>query len=179
LSRRLRRLVLLLAVCLGPAACADALSPMADGMTWRHFLGAEDVKLFCTDGAPDRYRMIFHDRTAPDRTTAPRLRLIEVLEDQADGGALVRGRVLTPADMAQTKAGDDYSDWLGAFASYRLTPLQFATLAHRLENSGAFETPEFGRGRPPNAAKALVGGCRAGAWFFNAFEDPTAAGELI
>lgn len=170
---RLRRFFVL-GACLAQAACADALSPMADGLTWRHFLGAEDVKLFCTDGAPDRYRMIFHDRSA-----APRLRLIEVLEDQTEGGALVRGRTLTPADMAQTKAGDDYSDWLGTFASYRLTPLQFAGLAHRLEKSGAFETPEFGRGRPPNATKALIGGCRAGAWFFNVFEDPVAAGELI
>ena len=175
---RLRALVLL-AACWGLGGCADGLSPLAGGMTWSHFLAAEDLKLFCDDGAPDRYRMIFHDRAGADSASGSRLRLIEVEEDRAEGGAAVRGRTLTPADMAQTSVRDDYSDWLGTFASYRLTPLQFATLAHRLEKSGAFEAPEFGRRRPPNAAKALIGGCRAGAWFFNVFEDPAAAGELI
>ena len=164
-------------LALSLAACADGLSPVASGMTWSHFLGAEDLRIVCDDGAPDRYRMVFHDRRSGGGEA--RLRLIEVLEDQEDGGAAVRGRVLTPADMAQTKVGDAYSDWRGTFASHQLTPLQFATLAHRLEKSGVFETPEFGRGRPPNATKSLIGGCRAGQWFFNVFEDPSAAGELI
>ena len=170
-----RAVAVVAVLCL--TACADGLSPAASGLTWTHFLGAEDLRLVCDEGAPDRYRMIFHDRRSDGGEA--RLRLIEVLEDQEEGGAWVRGRTLTPADMAQTKAGDDYSDWRGAFASHQLTPLQFATLAHRLENSGAFEAQEFGRARPPNAAKLLIGGCRAGRWFFNAFEDPKAAGELI
>lgn len=155
------------------SGCADGLGPVATGMNWGHYLGAEDLRFVCDDGAPDRLRLIFKD------ADPPRLRLFEILEDQTAGGADVRGRVLTPADMAQIGVGDGYSDWRGSFASYRLSPLQFAVLIHKLEQSGIFDPPAFGGARPPNSARLLAGGCRAGGWFFNAVDDPKAAGELI
>lgn len=158
---------------LGPVGCADRFSPAAVGMNWGHYLGAADLQFVCEEDGPDRYRLIFKD------VEPPRLRLFEVLEDRAAGGADVRGRVLTTDDMAQIGVDDAYSDWRGSFASHRLSPLQFAVLAYRLENAGAFDPPAFGGTRPPNSARLLIGGCRAGAWFFHFFDDPRAAGELI
>ncbi|HRQ82952.1 MAG TPA: hypothetical protein PKZ97_17710, partial [Azospirillaceae bacterium] len=116
----MRRLAPALPLVLALAGCADGLSPVASSLTWTHFMAADDLRLACEDGAPDRFRLIYHDRQPPQ------LRLFEVQEDRENGGAEVRARTLSPQDMAQTSAGDDYSDWRGIFAERRLSPLEFA-----------------------------------------------------
>lgn len=153
--------------------CADGLSPVASSLTWTHFLAADDLRLACEDGAPDRFRLIYHDRQPPQ------LRLFEVQEDRENGGAEVRARTLTPQDMAQATAGDDYSDWRGLIANRRLTPLEFASLARRLDRAGAFDPPPFSYGRPPASVRMIATGCRDGAWFHHVEEDPATAGVLI
>lgn len=167
----MRRLAAALLLTL--AGCADGLSPVASSLTWTHFLAADDLRLACDEDAPDRFRLIYHDRQPPQ------LRLFEVQEDRERGGAEARARTLTPQDLAQATAGDDYSDWLGAFASRRLTPLEFATLARRLDRAGAFDPPPFAYGRRPSSVRMIAAGCRDGAWFHHVEEDPATAGELI
>lgn len=164
---------LLVALALALTACADGLSPVASSLTWTHFLGADDLRLTCDEDAPDRFRLIFHDRDPPQ------LRLFEILEDRENGGADMRARVLTPQDMAQTTANDDYSDWRGSLAGRRLSPLEFATLARRLDRAGTFDPPPLGQGRRPASVRMIAAGCRDGAWFHHVEEDPTTAGELI
>lgn len=155
------------------AGCADGFAPLASSLTWRHFLAGADLRLACDDGAPDRYRMALHDRVQG------RIRLVEVIEDRAAGGAAARSRILTAADMGGVDIGDDYFDWFGEVVAVRLSPLQFARLAYRLDQLGAFDTPEFGAPPPPAAVGWLISGCRSGAPFFNVFPDPATAGELI
>ena len=169
----MKRLAAALLGVTGLAGCADGLSPAASSLSWTHFLAADDLRLVCDEDAPDRFRLIFHDRQPPQ------LRLFEVQEDRERGGAEVRARTLTPQDMAQISAGDDYSDWRGAFASRRLTPLEFATLAQRLDRDGAFDPPPFGHGRRPASVRMIATGCRDGVWFHHVEEDPAMAGELI
>lgn len=170
-SLPLMALMALVAVS-GPAGCGWAPGDVP-GVSWGNYLAGDDLRLVCDDGAPDRFRIVFHDRAER------RLRTFDILEDRELGGAEVAARILTDDDMSGTEVGDDFNGWRGTEASLHLEPVRFADLARRLDALGAFDPPPIGGRSRPNGVKWMITGCRGGEWFFNAFADPADVGLMI
>ncbi len=156
----------LVAALIGVAASAAPVdSPLLRSFYWFRFVGGDDLKKACANGAPDIYRLIYN------ATWRQQVRAYDV-ETRPDGTGHMTIRILGPAVLNNIEISEPsgiLDPWRGQRAVVELSRDQVAAVRAAIESSGGFAFPTRKFEIPSNDYYWAVSACRAGQFTSTAY----------
>lgn len=156
---------LLIALAAAPAWAAPVDNPLLRSFYWFRFVGGDDVKKACANGAPDIYRLIYN------ATWREQVRAYDV-ETRPDGSGHLTIRILGPAVLNSIEISEPsgvLNPWRGQRAVVELSRDQVSAIKAALEASGGFAFPTRKFEIPSNDFYWAVSACRGGQFTSTAY----------
>ena len=132
---------------------------------WFSFVEGADIAGACTDGAPERFRMVYNALWEQQ---------VRVYEWDSTAKTL-KISVIRSGNVAQITLDDPLSPWRADVASIPLDQAGYDGLAASLAGSGAFGPPAVGLELPSHSYYWTAASCRQGKYTFTAWAYPSAA----
>ena len=162
---RLASLALVIAVTAALAGCSyhgDIDNPIVRKVSWFSYLDGTDIRSACTDGAMDRYRLVYNGRYEEQ------LRSYEVTAD-GGGGAYLVARAKGPANALRVGLDDVLAPWRWQRAEARLSPAEFRQFVDSLQQSGMFAGAPVGERLFSGDFYWVASACRDGKFHYHAW----------
>jgi hypothetical protein len=159
-----------LLVTLGACAYRDGgiISPVTRKFQYFSYLGADDIREGCAQGAPARYRLVYNG------VYDEQVRTYEVLRSFGGSGATLRTQVF--GGGGNLAAGfnplDPTGPWRGATGQVQLDEATYLQLIRSIEASGFGAPAPAGLSLPSWAFYWAVAACANGQFHYNAWLHP-------
>jgi len=155
----------MIGVTAGLAACSyrgDIDNPVVRKVSWFSYLDGTDIRAACTEGAQDRYRLVYNGRYEEQ------LRSYEVVAD-GGGGAYLAARAKGRSNMFAISAEDVFAPWRWQRAEARLSPAEVQQFTDLLRQSGMFAGAPVGERLFSGDFYWVASACKDGKFHYQAW----------
>jgi len=159
------------AALLGLSACAyrgGIDNPVVRKTQWFSYLDGDDIRTYCVENAPDRYRLVYNGRYDEQ------LRSYELTADGAGGASLTSRAMQKRGDLTELTLDDVLAPWRWQKAETQLKPADFQAFQQRLEAGGFYAVAPAGLRLHSSEFYWIASGCRGGQFYFGAWLHPQA-----
>ncbi|MGB0749503.1 MAG: hypothetical protein ACPGO3_12235 [Magnetospiraceae bacterium] len=149
------------------SALAGIDHPIERKLTWFQFLNGNELRSYCHDGVPDRFRMIYN------AVYTEQVRVYDATLDTT--GMRLHALVFEDANLAHwtvEKPGDIWAPWRGKSGSTYLPPVKAVAFLKALERDGVFNGAPEGLWLDSERYYWVVAACRQGRFSFYAAQWP-------
>ena len=158
--------VLLLFFFSGCAAGGDIADPIVRKTQWFAYAAAKDLRAACTDGAPDRFRLIYN------ADYRQHLRIYDIAPDST-GLYSVRSVVYGAGNLTRFNPLDPLNPWAATVSRVAVDEPALQRLRATLSDAGAFVSGPSGLRLSSEEVYWLAASCTAGAFRYRAWKYPT------
>ncbi len=162
----------LVAVC-AVASCTyrgdDIGDPLNRKAYWFSFVEGEDIRATCSEGSPDRYRLVYNG------IYDEQLRIYEL--DALRRILIIR--VVQQGKAAELTSGDLLAPWRAKEAKVQLDQPTYDRLVASFEQSGMFAAPPVGLELPSRAYWWSAATCKDQSYRLTAWRYPSAAFDKL
>ncbi len=142
----------------------DIDNPAVRKVAWFSYLDGNDIRERCTEGAADRYRLVYNSQYEKQ------IRSYEITQaSPTPGGAYFVARAMGPTNLAQVELSDLLAPWRWQRSETQLSDAEFDQFRDLLLQSG------WGQGAPQGKILHsrdfywVASGCRNGQFHFDAW----------
>ena len=165
------------------AACASTGpedNPFVRSATWFSYVGGDDLRVACTAGSPDRYRLVYNGNYKEQRRTYDLVADADANSNSSPGpknGASVEGHVRGEVNLASgVPLLDPLAPWRGLSFTSRMEPEWLHVLRTAL---AAAEPPPKGLLLPSDSFYWTAAVCEGGVFRFYAWTYPSPAYDAL
>lgn len=173
------RVIIAAGVALAAGACAyrGVDDPVVRKFSWFSYVGADDVRVECRAGAPERYRLVYN------AIYQEQVRTYDIVVGAGDGEGRMVVRVTSPPDISNIDIDPGNVDLQAPWRSRRsetvLRPADVAKLRQGLDSSDFFGPAPVGLELPSDGFYWIGAACAGGRFHYNAFLWPSPRFERL
>ena len=145
----------------------DIGDPITRNLRWFSYVGGEDIRAACQNGAPDRYRMVYN------AVYETQFRTYDF--DSAAKTLTVHVRGNDSGNLANASLSDPLNPWRTIQAQTPLSPQNYDAFIAALQNDGAFSPSPQGLRLATHTYYWTAAACRSGRFTFMAWAFPSKA----
>lgn len=141
-------------------------NPAIRKVQWFSYLDGDDIRTYCVENAPDRYRLVYNGRYEEQ------LRSYELTADSAGGADLTARAMQRRGDITRFTLDEVLAPWNWDKAETQLNAADFQAFQQRLEANGFYAGAPAGLRLHSSEFYWIASGCRNGRFHFGAWLHP-------